>query len=60
MKRFIIEPDYRIQAGCKCGSCWEYTGNWLGIDMNDIEEDVVFNTRQEAEEWLEKKVEEKD
>lgn len=24
--------------------------------MDDIEEDVVFNTRQEAEEWLNKKL----
>lgn len=58
MKRFVIEPDYHIQEGCKCGSCWEHNGNWLGIDMEDIEEDVIFNTQQEAEEWLMKKVEE--
>lgn len=56
MKRFVIEPEYRIQEGCKCLSCWEPTNNWLGIDMDDIEEDVVFNTRQEAEEWLNKKL----
>jgi len=54
--RFVIEPDYHIQEGCRCGSCWEYTGNWLGIDMNDVEEDVIFDTEQEAKEWLAKKL----
>ena len=54
--RFVIEPDYSIQEGCRCGSCWEYNGNWLGIDMDDVEEDVIFNTEQEAKEWLAKKL----
>jgi hypothetical protein len=54
--RFIIEPEYRIQEGCKCLGCWEPTGNWLGIDMNDIHQDVVFDTEQEANEWLAKKL----
>lgn len=54
--RYVIEPDYDLQEGCKCFCCWMRNGKWLGIDMDDIEEDVVFDTEQEAKEWLENKV----
>ena len=39
--RYVIEPDYELQEGCKCFCCWMRNGKWLGIDMDDIEEDVV-------------------
>lgn len=50
--RYKIEPEYEIAEGCKCFSCWEYTGKWLVRDMEDEMEDLVFDSQEEAEDWV--------
>ena len=50
--RYETEPEYQIAKGCKCCSCWEYTGKWLVRDMKDEMEDLVFDSEEEAKEWV--------
>ena len=50
--RFEVEPEYQLEKGCKCCSCWEYTGKWLVCDKKDEMEDLVFDTEQQAKEWV--------
>lgn len=49
-ERYGVEPEYAIEPGCRCCSCWEPTGKWLVVDSKDEIEDLVFETREEAEE----------
>lgn len=46
--RFEVEPDYELDKGCRCLSCWEPTGKWRVRDMDDEYEDTIFNTEEEA------------
>lgn len=46
--RFSVEPEYELQEGCRCGSCYERTGRWKVCDINDIEENQYFDTEKEA------------
>ena len=48
--RYEVEPEYQIEPGCKCCSCWEYTGKWLVCDAQDEMEDLVFDTEEQAKE----------
>ena len=50
--RFEVEPEYQLEKGCKCCSCWEYTGKWLVCDKKDEMEDLVFDTEEQAKEWV--------
>lgn len=50
--RYLVEPQYELEDYCLCGSCYEPTGKWLVCDINDEQDDVVFETKEEAEEWL--------
>ena len=49
MSRYEVEPEYQIEKGCRCCSCWEPTGKWLVCDTQGDEEDVVCDTKAEAE-----------
>ena len=48
-ERFEIQPDYELQKGCCCLSCREPTGKWRFIDIDDVYEDIIFDTKEEAE-----------
>ena len=52
MNRYEVEPELEIAKGCRCCSCWEYTGKWLVTDIKDEQEDLVFDTEQEANTWV--------
>lgn len=52
MSRFEVEPEIEIAKGCRCCSCWEKTGKWLVTDTKDEMEDLVFDTQEQAEEWV--------
>ena len=52
MNRYEVEPEAEIAKGCRCCSCWEPTGKWLVVDKQSDAEDLVFETEQEAEEWV--------
>lgn len=45
--RFIIEKELSIEKGCRCLSCWEYTGKILLIDNLGLEEDIVFDSEED-------------
>lgn len=53
MNRYEIEPEYQIEKGCRCCSCWENTGRWLVVDKYSDAEDLLFETEIEAKEWVE-------
>lgn len=53
--RYEVEPEYRIEPGCRCCSCWEYTGKWLVCDKQDEMEDLVFDTEEQARAWVREK-----
>lgn len=48
--RYEVEPEYTIEPGCRCCSCWEMTGKWLVVDDTDEDEDLVFESKEAAEE----------
>ena len=50
--RFEIEPEYILEEGCRCLSCFEHTGKWLVRDMEDKIQDVKFNTEDAARAWV--------
>lgn len=50
--RYEVEPEMDIAKGCRCCSCWEYTGKWLVRDMKDEMEDLLFDSEEQAEEWV--------
>ena len=46
--RFIIEKELTIEAGCKCLSCWEYTGRILISDnVNCFNDDIIMENEEE-------------
>jgi len=50
--RYEVEPELQIAKGCRCLSCWEQTGKWLVVDKQSDAEDLVFDSEEEAEEWV--------
>jgi len=50
--RYEVEPELEIAKGCRCLSCWEQTGKWLVVDKQSDAEDLVFDSEEEAEEWV--------
>jgi hypothetical protein len=50
--RFEIEPEYVLEKGCRCCSCFEPSGRWLVTDIKDKIEDQYFATEAEAQEWV--------
>lgn len=50
--RFEIEPEYVLEEGCRCMSCWERTGRWKVVDMEDRLADVYFDTEESATAWV--------
>ena len=50
--RYEVEPEVQIAKGCRCLSCWEQTGKWLVVDKQSDAEDLVFDSEEEAEEWV--------
>lgn len=50
--RYEVEPELEIAKGCRCCSCWEQTGKWLVVDKQSDAEDLVFDSEEEAEEWV--------
>ena len=51
--KYVIEAEYDIEPGCRCCSCWERTGRWSVFDQNSDWEGKTFESRKEAEEWVE-------
>ena len=49
---YDVEPELEIAKGCRCCSCWEQTGKWLVVDKQSDAEDLVFDSEEEAEEWV--------
>ena len=48
-ERYGVEPEYAIEPGCRCFSCWETTGRWIVVDITDEDEDLIFESQEEAE-----------
>ena len=51
-ERYQIKSEMKLEEGCRCCSCWENTGRWVVSDINDEMEDLIFDTKQAAEEWV--------
>lgn len=47
-QRFEVEPEYELEKGCRCLSCYERTGKWLVKDINDEFPDESFDSEEEA------------
>lgn len=47
-ERFRVEPEYELDEGCKCLSCWEPTGAWLVQDMKDLVKDEIYPSEEQA------------
>ena len=52
VERYQIESEIEIEKGCRCCSCWEKTGRWIVSDVKDEMEDLVFDSEEQAEEWV--------
>ena len=50
--RFDIEPEYVLEEGCRCLSCFEPTGRWRVSDIEDKIQDVYFATEKDARDWV--------
>jgi hypothetical protein len=46
--RFYLEAEYELEPKCRCCSCWEPTGKWLVCDKEDQFDDIVFQSKEEA------------
>jgi len=50
---YSIEPQEGIEEGCRCCSCWYYTGKWVVTkDLPDVEFEKVFSSEEEALSWV--------
>lgn len=54
MSKYQIEPDYVLDKGCKCLSCWSPTGKWAVTHDDDYTFEMLFDTEEAAKEWVEK------
>lgn len=45
--KWFYEQEEQIEEGCRCLSCWEYTGRWL-VDSGEASEGP-FTIGTEAE-----------
>jgi hypothetical protein len=52
MSKYQIEPHYELEKGCRCLSCWEPTGKWVVTHDIDIKFEMLFDTEEEAKEWV--------
>ena len=50
--KYSIDPHYELGAGCRCLSCWEYTGKWQVTSDDDVMFEMIFDTEEEAKEWV--------
>ena len=54
MSKYQIEPDYELDKGCKCLSCWSPTGKWAVTHDDDYTFEMLFDTEEAAKEWVQK------
>jgi len=52
MSKYQIEPHYELEKSCRCLSCWEPTGKWVVTHDDDIKFEMLFDTEEEAKEWV--------
>lgn len=48
---YLLDPEYEIDAGCRCGSCTSPTGRWIVSNRADTVEEH-FNSEGEAIAWI--------
>lgn len=54
MSKYQIEPDYELDKGCRCLSCWSPTGKWAVTHDDDYTFEMLFDTEEAAKEWVQK------
>jgi hypothetical protein len=52
MSKYQIELHYELDEGCRCLSCWEPTGRWVVTHDDDIKFEMLFDTEEQAKEWV--------
>lgn len=49
---YAIDPHYELEPHCRCLSCWEATGKWIVTSDEDVTFEIIFDTEEEAKEWV--------
>ncbi len=49
--KYLLDPEYEMDAGCRCGSCTSPTGRWIVSNRADTVEEY-FNSEGEAVAWI--------
>ena len=51
-RTYSVDPEESIEEGCRCCSCWYYTGKWRVTCDEDMSFEIVFDTEDEARSWV--------